>query len=208
MIQLRDFEPPTEANDRVVQMALRETDTAVLAQAAVAMDGEEREIIFRNLSKRAFSLFAEEVARAEGAVSKAAASEAREFFIGKLKKYHEIVRMRAEVTSVGEPPVLDTTDDERIVESFVNVVRFVREQGILALEPTKVVSDFPLTEKGIQMVIDGWDPALMREILERMKASYLSLIKRRLDMIVDGFESLVSVELPQVVEARLRAHIS
>ncbi len=38
MIQLTDFQEANETNDRVIQSALRETDTTVLARALVAMD--------------------------------------------------------------------------------------------------------------------------------------------------------------------------
>lgn len=208
MVQLTDLEPPTETNNRVIQTALRETDEVVLARAAVAMGSREREIIFRNLSKRALSLFSEEVARAEDTVSEAAANEARDFFLATVERCRQIVGMRATVSSGGENPVLDTSEDEKTVESFVNLVRFARESGILALESTKVMSDFPLTEKGLEMLVDGWDPAMMREILEQMKMSYFFRIRRQLEMIVEGFESLVSEELPAAVEARLRAHLT
>ena len=41
MTQLMDFEESGESNDRVVQMALREIDSRLLAVAAVAMDEAE-----------------------------------------------------------------------------------------------------------------------------------------------------------------------
>src|SRR5262245_15804781 len=51
------------------------------------------------------------------------------------------------------------------VETFVTLADRARREGLLALEQ-EAASLEPFTRRGIQMVVDGSDPALVREILE------------------------------------------
>jgi len=52
-----------------------------------------------------------------------------------------------------------------VVETFVKLSDRARREGLLALEQ-EASSLEPFTRRGIQMVVDGSDPALVREILE------------------------------------------
>jgi chemotaxis protein MotA len=56
-------------------------------------------------------------------------------------------------------------DLNHVVETFVTLADRARREGLLALEQ-EASSLEPFTRRGIQMVVDGSDPALVREILE------------------------------------------
>ena len=56
-------------------------------------------------------------------------------------------------------------DPTHIVDTFVKLADRARREGLLALEQ-EAGSLEPFTRRGIQMVVDGSDPALVREILE------------------------------------------
>lgn len=56
-------------------------------------------------------------------------------------------------------------DLTHVVETFVKLSDRARREGLLALEQ-EAGSLEPFTRRGIQMVVDGSDPALVREILE------------------------------------------
>jgi len=203
-----DFEESGESNDRVVQMALREIDSRLLAVAAVAMDEAERGIVFRNMSKRAHAMIVEEISQAEQTTSSIESERAKEYFVQKLRKYRDYVTRRPpEKTSTDSTPALSTQSETAIVESFVELVRFARSHGRLALEDAEVDSEFPLAQKALELVVDGWEPMLARTILERLKTAYLHQAERRMDMIIDGVDSLISDDLPIAVEEKLKAYI-
>ncbi|MCC7367213.1 MAG: flagellar motor protein [Chloroflexi bacterium] len=56
-------------------------------------------------------------------------------------------------------------DLTHVVDTFVKLADRARREGLLALEQ-EAGSLEPFTRRGIQMVVDGSDPALVREILE------------------------------------------
>ncbi|MGE3267744.1 MAG: flagellar motor protein [Chloroflexota bacterium] len=56
-------------------------------------------------------------------------------------------------------------DLAHVVDTFVKLADRARREGLLALEQ-EAGSLEPFTRRGIQMVVDGSDPALVREILE------------------------------------------
>jgi hypothetical protein len=208
MIQLIDFKERREHHDRVVQMALREIDSSALSRAAVAMNDEEREIVYRNMSKRACALLAEDVARDEQTISKHAASKAKEFFLQKLRKYREYIARRPPPEHPPTaPPALDTSSEEALIESFTELVRFARSRGNLALEDANLSNAEAIARRGVELVVDGWDPILIRDILTRMKETYLAAEERRIEMIIEGVDSLVSEDVPLVAEERLRAFL-
>jgi chemotaxis protein MotA len=56
-------------------------------------------------------------------------------------------------------------DLPHVVETFVRLADRARREGLLALEQEASTLE-PFTRRGVQMVVDGSDPALVREILE------------------------------------------
>ena len=63
----------------------------------------------------------------------------------------------------------------------------------------------PLLRKGIEFLVDGSDPLMVRSILEKYRETWLQQAKATLNMIVDGIDSLAAREHPYLVEQKLRA---
>ena len=63
MKNLTDYMEPGPHNDRLVQMALRDTENADLANAMVEWSEAEQEIILRNMSPDGIALLKEEMAQ-------------------------------------------------------------------------------------------------------------------------------------------------
>lgn len=61
------------------------------------------------------------------------------------------------------PPDLDVRGR---VELIVSLAEQARREGLLALDAQLAEIDDPFTRKGLQLVVDGTDPELVREILE------------------------------------------
>lgn len=59
-----------------------------------------------------------------------------------------------------------TTDTANLILTLVNFAERARREGLLSLEDDLVNLDEPFLRKGIQLVVDGTDPELVRNILE------------------------------------------
>ena len=71
---------------------------------------------------------------------------------------------------------------------------------------TDIVAD-PYLQKGLRLIVDGWDALDWRSIMEKHKQAHLRAMEARLDMMLDGLESLQSGEPPRVIEERLSAYV-
>src|SRR4051794_10975451 len=60
----------------------------------------------------------------------------------------------------------DKPDLSAQLESLVGFAERARREGLLALDEEVGELDDPFTQKGLQLVVDGTDPELVREILE------------------------------------------
>lgn len=55
---------------------------------------------------------------------------------------------------------------EALIEEIVRVATIARKEGVLALESQKDKLSDPLLRRGLQFVVDGFEPATVREIIE------------------------------------------
>ncbi|MFW6380951.1 MAG: motility protein A [Bacillota bacterium] len=60
----------------------------------------------------------------------------------------------------------DTLDSDEIIDILVDFAEKARREGLLALEQDVMEIDDSFLQKGIQLVVDGTDPELVRNILE------------------------------------------
>ena len=218
MIKLKDFKD--RPFDRVIQLALREIDTQDLSYAMLGWDEDERQIILRNMSKRAAAMLQEEMEEVEGQIPKIRIEAAAEFYLQKLQQHlryyaqddEEAKEYLAELSqrqsqSHKHLPRVDISSDETAIQTFVSISKYVKEHGILALAGIEETVDHPVLKKAFQYIIDGWDPSLYQTILERMCTEYLNKMRRQLDMITTGIESLAAGDPPVGMEERLRAFL-
>ena len=217
MIQLIDFKD--RPFDRIIQMALRDIDMEDLADAMQGWNDDERGIILRNMSKRAAGLLMDTVKENEGTVPNHRKESAAEYFLQKIQQHlryyarddneaKELMQetlKRRETATKPDLPTIDLSDDESIINSFVELSKYVRKHGLLSLSGIEESVDHPILRKALQFAIDGWDQILYQTILERMCTEYLSKTRRRLDMILVGMESLTARDHPIGMEERLRA---
>lgn len=60
----------------------------------------------------------------------------------------------------------DNVESERVIEELVSFAEKARREGLLALEDDAAEMEDEFLKKGIQLVVDGTDPELVRNILE------------------------------------------
>lgn len=195
--------------DIVIQMALREIDSEPLATALVDQDEEVREIIFRNMSKRAVVMIREDIRRLATAAP-SSIQMGQELFAGLLARNEKLYRERGVegIRKTPPPPEIDIGSREGIVGSFSALATFIRDAGLLPLLDIEKRTDNPLFATGLRMLVEGWDPLLMRSILEKYKASLLRAREIEYDLIIEGIDSLASKDNPVVLEERLKSLVA
>jgi len=83
----------------------------------------------------------------------------------------------------------DTSDPQSKIDLFVNLADRARREGLLSLEEEVANIDEPFAKKGIMLIVDGMDPALVREVLEIDN----DLVARRHSLGVSMFETFGSL---------------
>ena len=195
----------TYRNARIMQMTLRELDSDTLAMALAGLSAEHREWAYRNLTQATAKLIAEGVQRNESEASEAQVRAAVEFLHDILGK---IVAEVGDAISEPPPPVevrVRVSTKQELEHTLVALAQLAKGHGLLALEKVDAAAD-PLLAKGLQMVADGHDPALLDSILERTKRSLLQDLEERLSMIIEGVESIQFGDHPTVIAEKLSAY--
>lgn len=204
MVEFTNFTEDTTRNNVIIQRMLREVDMEFLSTAMLGFDEEIREMILRNMSKRAAALLKEDMASKEGNVSKHAVESCGKGILQKLRNHDKYYDQDPHTPEVSIPEI-DLSSEEAIIETFKALVMLVRKRDVLALEEIEDKIDHPVMRKGIEMVLDGWDSLLVQSILENYKETYLRKTETELDMILEGIDSLIAGHHPPVIEAKLRS---
>ena len=207
MTTVGDFLENTRANNIIVQKALREIDTELLVCAMAGMDEGDRGIILRNMSKRAAGLVGKDLEEREDNISRHTVEEALQFFVRLLLKHKKYTKDETVDTETPESPAIDVRDEAGIVTTFVGIVSYARRHGILSLEGLDEKTDHPILKKGLELIVDGWDPLVMQGILDRSKKAYLADVEKKLDMIIEGIDSLATGDHPIGTRERLTAFL-
>lgn len=207
MESLDDFLAANAWNDMVVQRALAEIDATVLALALVDLTEETRAIFYRNMSRRMSQLVREHVDAGHRA-RPANIRAARELLTGLLQQQAAAARDEEPPRDDGVLPGVSADSPEALVATFRALADYVRRHGILPLEKLEPSISHPLLRMGIEFLVDGTDPLVIRSILEKYRETYLQQAKAFLDMIVEGIDCLAERNLPPLVEVRLRAHVA
>lgn len=72
-----------------------------------------------------------------------------------------------EIFKIGRKAFIDSeADPETVIATLVSFAEKARRDGLLALEDEAQQLEDPFLQKGIQLVVDGTDPELVRSILE------------------------------------------
>lgn len=207
MVTFNDFLAVNPWNDLVVQRALGDIDTNVLATSLVDLPSNVQAIFYRNMSKRAVELVVEQIGDKHGThPSKIRA--AQELLTELLQKHATLVAGEEPPTGKDILPDIVVDSPEAILSSFCKLADYVRKHGFLPLEKLESSITHPLMRMGIEFLVDGTDPLMIRSILEKYQETYLQQAKVILNMIVEGIDSLAEKNLPQLVEVKLRAYMA
>lgn len=205
MAAFSDYLEPCMRNDIIIQKSLRDIDAEVLVSALHGMDEGEREMIYRNMSERARTMIKVDLEATAGTPT-ATVKAACEFFLGLLEK-HRASYVEPPPEPEG-PPGIDLSSNQTIIASLTELSRFALRKGLLALETAGDGVQDPLFRKGLVMLMEGWDPLLLRSIMDNYKASYLRGMETRLDLLITGIESIASKDSPFVTEQKLKALVA
>ena len=207
MVRFEDFIQSTERNDMIVQRTLWEIDTEVLATALVEAGEEIQDIFHRNMSRRASGLLKDDISQKQG-THPSRIQSAQELLIQLLRKHSKYAVDEEPVPDKEAIPTVQIDSVESTISTFRALASYVRKHGFLPLEGVEETITHPIMRKGIELLVDGWDPLYVQTILEKCKAAYLRSVETSIDMVLDGIESLAAKDLPQVAEQKLRAHLT
>ena len=207
MVDFSEFQADTPQNNRVIQLSLGEIDTDVLAAALTGFTDDLRQMVYRNVSRRVAGLCKGAVEEKTDTISKAQVNTAQEVFMQLLNRNLKSVEGLKFERGEGNLPEIALDSDEEVISTFKSLAAYVRTHGVLPLEGLENSIKNPFMKKGIELLVNGYEPLLMRSILERYRDSYLQSVKLRLDMILDGIDSLASRHYPDCVEEILKGYI-
>ncbi|MEI6385980.1 MAG: FliG C-terminal domain-containing protein [Spirochaetota bacterium] len=213
MKAFRDFMLEGGFSDFVIQLALRDIDAEPLARALVDQEGDVRDIIFRNMSKRACLLLREDMRDLEGLAPEAIRA-GQALYSSLLEKHQRFVdehgfEAAKEKARSPTPPPIDLSSRQAIISTLTSLAFFVRETGLLGLEGFLEEGDGDqMFRRGLIMLMEGWDPLVTRSILGNYKASILRAKEIECDLLIAGIESLAAKDNPVVMEEKLRSLVA
>lgn len=79
---------------------------------------------------------------------------------------HSLGQFKEAFKAFGRTLKKEQLDTESLLANIVDYAKKARREGLLALEDEVQKSDDPFLKKGIQLIVDGTDPELVRSILE------------------------------------------
>lgn len=86
---------------------------------------------------------------------------------------------------------------------FVAMAERARKEGILALESVAQGITDPFMKDGVQLAVDGTEPALIADILETWMGSLLHEQKRKYQKVIEGIMSIQQGDNPRIVGHKL-----
>ena len=206
MLDLNRYSEATPRNAIIIQRALRDIDSEPLALALTGLPAEVKQLILRNMSARAARLLEDDIrdlgSRNEGI------QEARDLFELLLARHEAEVDREEPPPEYVRAPVPDLRSDDSAVRTLVALAETVRAAGLLTLEGVAGECNDPLLAKGLGLLLDGFDPLVLRATLERYKDSYLHNLGVRMDLVIETIESMGTGEKPLVLEEKLRALVA
>ena len=219
------FNDLANLSDRSIQRILRETNTGDLA---VALKGARKAIqdrIFSNVSDRVVALIRDEMELS--APSRKDIEGAR---TGMVKTAQQLIQagavppppwpspaakpsrrrpklskkdlaMKRTAQSALKRPLSELSFDE-LNQTFVWLGTVARREGILALEgATRAPDEF--LSRGMQLLVDGTEPKLIRTILTNWMESLLQEQRVKFQKVIEGITALQSGDNPAIIEQKL-----
>jgi hypothetical protein len=186
-------------HSRGIQKALRHIDPHILALSLINIDKNEREILYRNTTKRVVNMIEKEMEIISlilknddsgiDEISKLSIIEAQEIITEMLIKFsHE--KSNEPVVYPEELPDVKLDSFEDILKTFANINDHARKYGLFSINGIENKTDHILFQKGIGLIVDGTDPLILEEIMENYIRSLSSKYLRELNMISTAIKSI------------------
>lgn len=218
----------SQLRDRSIEHLLRQIDTRRLAFALHGADEEVVSLFYRNMSRKAVEVLKENLATGPFGP---ATQQAQDEIVDTANRLHAEKRIftkeeaeamntvnnaeaseKGNVTRADLDQLLDkrppsTWNSEDLIEFFKKTMAVAMKGGLIALDGIHEKIDDEFLRNGAQLVIDGADTAIVREILEARKRTMIVDLERRLEMTITALEGLSKGYSPYIIEAQCRAFL-
>ncbi len=184
------------ANDnRGIQKALRRLDVHILALSLLDIDNNKREILYRNTTKRVAAMIEKEVETLSInlkndyiGIEKISISEAQEMVTEMIIKWTQ--ELNEPIVYQKDFPAVNLNTYDDLIKTFANINDYASKYGLMSIEGIENSTDNELFKKGIELILDGYDPLLLDEILENYIKSLMSKYLTELNMISSAIKSI------------------
>ena len=214
----QDFNETKKLPHRAIQKILREIDHRDLARALLGADAETRDRIFVNMSSRAEALTREEMS-AQDDLDEDAISAAMAKLLAIKKKLADAGEISDGKTSLDDdvPPakpikniegrVSGALDPEELKRFFFELAAKSRSHGLLSIESDVAGIADPIARKGLELVVDGTDPDIVKSIMRNMLEKEIRFIQTKYEAVIEALLGIQQGDTPlilkQVMESRL-----
>jgi len=103
-------------------------------------------------------------------------------------------------------PMVSRRNLRELIQFLAAMASKSRREGLLGLEDAidARIDEEPL-RNGMQLIVDGTDASLVRNIMEVQKKSLLAEYERRLDIMIEGALSISAGDNPRITEEKCRS---
>jgi flagellar motor component MotA len=107
-------------------------------------------------------------------------------------EYHRALQQEEDEQAPTAPPSLACSKDEELIEALVQLRRLVAQRGVLVLEDADLEAAPLLLRKGLELYLEGYDPAMVQSVLEQTRESLVTRFCNTQNLIIDGVGALMS----------------
>ena len=196
-------------NNRMIQYVLRDSDAKVVELALLRMDNESRERILKSVSKNARRYLEDSLKEMEDIddIDEEKISYAQSLLVNLVKKYLQ----KGDVEEIPAPPKelpqINIDNEKEIIKTLTFLASYTKRYGLLSLEKIETEKFNPVFQKGLELIVDGWDPFDVQKLLENYKKSYLNSVEKQLDMIIEGVLGIQQGDDPRFIEEKLKSYL-
>ena len=196
-------------NDRRgVQKALRQIDTHILVVALSAAPESVRDRICVNMTVRSRAVIESEMALIAASDNRRyvyddmTVEEAQAMVARTITEYTTDSLDRESVYPKKLPEVrLGSVRD--IIDTFERLDDHSYHYGLMSLEGVEETVEDEYFTKAVQLLLDGWEPLLLEQLLENHKARILARLSMRMDLISQGVRAIQEGDPPPVVREKM-----
>jgi len=204
--------------NRAMQKLLRRVDYEILALALVHSEEAMKEKVFVNMSQRATEIL-KSVIKARMNAADTVIIRSKENILSIYKKIvkdgkvaeesdsNENVAVKSEPIAILKEKKASQFTINELKEFFYELCRKAHKDGILQLESDTELVDDDLIKKGLELIVDGTDPAIVESILQSKLEAALRDYKAKYESSIKAIMDIQSGFYPEAVKAKLDASL-